>query len=372
MLFRLDGRSTRLGSIHDGLDHVFCATDLHAGEHVYFSGRFVYSYRFGLGVPSDLKLSAVVQSSAAFPGAFPATWLPTKRHRFEGGAQKEAKATRRMALVDGGVYDNMADQWAQGMGSRRKRPGSAPHDFREADELIVVNASAGLDWGRLRGLRLPGLGELLTLLRDKSVLYDNGNSLRRQALFRQFVQAQGDGCGLRGALVHIPQSPFRIPSSFAKGEGPSAERAHAALEKLVGDADPETVEAWWADTARANSAVPTTLAKLDPETASLLLRHAYVLAMVNLHVILAYPLRDARSGTVRRAGARRGTARPGARSRHRGRRGLGGVSRPSRHASWRGAGARVPRSPPRRAARPRLRARGPDRARGGRRHPSPL
>ena len=42
-LFRPAGRSTPLAGIRKGLDHVFCATDLHAGEHVYFSGEFVYS-----------------------------------------------------------------------------------------------------------------------------------------------------------------------------------------------------------------------------------------------------------------------------------------------------------------------------------------
>ena len=31
-LFAVDGRSTRLADIHKGVDHVFCATDLHAGR----------------------------------------------------------------------------------------------------------------------------------------------------------------------------------------------------------------------------------------------------------------------------------------------------------------------------------------------------
>lgn len=294
-LFRPEGRSTRLGEIHGGLDHVFCATDLHAGEHVYFARDFVCSYRFGHGVPGDVRLSTAVQASAAFPGAFPASWLPTRRHNFRGGAQPEAANVRRMALVDGGVYDNMADQWACGMDARVARGLPAGVEFRQAEEVVVVNSSAGLDWSALRGLRLPALGELLTLLQDKSVLYDNGNSLRRQALVARFELAERDGEGLRGALVHIPQSPFRVPRRFAGEKGPDgaptarALRAKAAIAALQEGRGPG-IEAEWAATAKANAAVATTLVKFDVEIASRLLHHAYVLAMVNLYVLLGYPL----------------------------------------------------------------------------------
>jgi predicted acylesterase/phospholipase RssA len=288
-LFHLDRGSTRLADIHKGVDHVFCATDLHAGEHVYFSGGFVYSYRFGAGQPADLKLSTVVQASAAFPGAFPASWLSTKRHRFSGGAQTEASHTRRMALVDGGVYDNMADQWARGMGSRLRRHSGITPQPRAADELVVVNSSAGLGWGRLPGLRLPAVGELLTLLRDKSVLYDNGNSLRREALVTAFKAAEAGAGGMNGALVHIPQSPFLVPRAFAKGSGAAKERANAALAALT-ESGGEEAERYWADIARDNAKVATTLVSFDVATAARLLYHAYVLAMINLHVILGYPL----------------------------------------------------------------------------------
>jgi predicted acylesterase/phospholipase RssA len=296
-LFRPGGRSTRLGGIHGGLDHVFCATDLHAGEHVYFSRDFVCSYRFGHGVPGDVRLSAVVQASAAFPGGFPASWLPTRRHDFRGGAQPDAATVRRMALVDGGVYDNMADQWACGMEARVARGLPPGVEFRQADEVVVVNSSAGLDWSALRGLRLPALGELLTLLRDKSVLYDNGNSLRRQALVTRFELAERDDEGLRGALVHIPQSPFRVPRRLADEKGsdgaPTARagRAATALDALR-ESGGTDVEAEWTAIAKANAAVPTTLVKFDVATSARLLHHAYVLAMVNLHVLLGYPLLD--------------------------------------------------------------------------------
>jgi len=70
-LFSQDKKPTLLKDIERRIDHVICATDLHAGEHVYFSGNFVYSYRFGWGKPGTLPLYVAVQASAAFPGAFP-------------------------------------------------------------------------------------------------------------------------------------------------------------------------------------------------------------------------------------------------------------------------------------------------------------
>ena len=81
LLFAPGGRPTPLSEIHATVDHVLCSTDLHAGENVYFSGRFVCSYRFGWGQPGDLALAYPVQASAALPGAFPPRRLPTARHR---------------------------------------------------------------------------------------------------------------------------------------------------------------------------------------------------------------------------------------------------------------------------------------------------
>jgi hypothetical protein len=289
-LFSPDGAPTQLGQIHTAVDHVICATDLHAGEHVYFSGRFVGGYRFGLGTPGDLPLHRAVQASAAFPGAFPVTWLPTSRHQFRKPAGSDEASATTMALVDGGVYDNMSDQWAQGLASRSRRWSQLSPEFREADELVVVNASAGLGWGSVNSLRWPLVGELTSLLRDKSVLYDNGNSLRRHELTARFDLAEREGRGLRGVLVHIPQDPFEVPDAFkgADSRWPGrAERARAALA-LLGD-QPERRDEW-RKIAAANATEATTLVRFKEEVCARLLYHAYVLTMVNTHVILDYPL----------------------------------------------------------------------------------
>jgi hypothetical protein len=284
---REDGR-TRLAEIHTGLDHVFCATDLHAGEHFYFSGRFVGAYRFGVGEPADLPLDVAVQASAAFPGAFPVSWVRLGPFDLSGGPEED---TRTLALVDGGVYDNMGDQWGQGL-ARRSEEWAQTADLEPADELVVVSASAGLAFGSVWKLRLPLLGGLLTLLRDKSVLYDNGNSVRREALVSRFNLAAKKGRGLNGSLVHIEQSPFLVPKAYEEADGywpERAQRARAAKQRLLAGATTETA---WDEIAKANARVKTTLFALSREDTARLLYHAYVLAMADLHVILGYPLLD--------------------------------------------------------------------------------
>jgi hypothetical protein len=208
--------SRLMRDVDSSVDHVFCAADLHAGENVYFSPRFVCSYRFGIGRPANVRLKRIVQASAAFPGAFPVSWLATAPHAFTDSYQRQAASTRWMTLVDGGVYDNMADQWAQGLQARQKRWPQA--SFHDADELVVASGSAGLGWRGQKRLRIPLLGGLLALLRVESVLYDNGNSVHRRELVSRFDLAAREGVGLRGALVHIEQSPFTVPRMYVEGE----------------------------------------------------------------------------------------------------------------------------------------------------------
>lgn len=282
-LFSPNGTPTRLEETARPVDHVICATDLHAGEHAYFSGRFVCSYRFGFGKPGDLGLHDAVQASAAYPGGFPARWLRSSRHEFALPAEERAAKAAFMVLVDGGAYDNLGDEWAQGVRERNTRWASLDPGLHEPDELVVVNASGPMGWKRMDALRLPVLGELLTLKRDVDVLYDTTTSTRRRWLFDTFVNEQG---ALRGAIVQITQSPFHVAGRYAEGpQDDDAKLRAAAVLAALGDTKNE-----WASVAAANRAVKTTLSKVGPEVAVRLVRHGYVLAMANLHVLLDYPL----------------------------------------------------------------------------------
>ena len=274
------GKPTKLSEVNHSVDHVICATELHSGEHLYFSGRFVCSYRFGFGVPGNLGLHDAVQASAAFPGAFPPRWFPAQRHRFSEAGDERARGTRRLVLVDGGTYDNMGTEWALGVPRRNREWGAG---LNEADELVVVNSSAPLDWSSTRLLLLPLVNEVVALKRDIDVLYDTTTSTRRRWLFDTFGSDEGR---MRGAFVQISQSPFHVARQFAQGHDDAAQRARAVLGSL-GD-----TERSWDEVVRANSTVKTTLSKLGGEVAARLVHHGYALAMANLHVVLGYPLLD--------------------------------------------------------------------------------
>jgi predicted acylesterase/phospholipase RssA len=297
-LFSPGGTPTLLRDITGSVDHVFCATDLQSAEQVYFSKTFVYGYRFGLGNPGDLPLHDAVQASACLPGAFPPRWLRTDPLGFAYPADlvhpedpcpeptdRPPERPRYMVLTDGGVYDNMADQWALGFRGRRRCWPDLERDHNDPQDLVVVNSSAGLGWVEFKRSIIPGLGELLSLLKVKDVLYDQTTATRRRMLKDRSDRALRATEGLRVGLVNIPQSPFDVAKEFARYSGPPAERARAALSAL-GDTESE-----WTEVARKDAMeVGTSLSKMGTEISARLLHHAYVLAMANLHVLLDYPL----------------------------------------------------------------------------------
>jgi len=297
-LFAPNGKPTLLKDLRkrsgedERTDHVVCATDLHAGENVYFSPYFVCSYRFGWGHPGDLPLHVAVQASCGLPPAFAPRWLRTAQLEFSD-PHPSTSATSHMVLVDGGVYNNMADQWFLGMKGRRKRFLETetaghwePHPKAEqrepflqpVDEIIVVNASAGLGWEKVPfWLRLPFVGEVLALIRDSSVLYDNGNSVRRELLFDAFKSGR-----LRGAMVHIARDPFHTPESYAHGKDELAERANEVLALL----EPERTRL--KQVASRSVAAKTTLSRMGTDLAADIVEHGYLLALANLHTLLGY------------------------------------------------------------------------------------
>jgi Patatin-like phospholipase len=297
-LFSPAGSPTRLSAIHGRLDHVFCATDLQSAEQVYFAKEFVYGYRFGKGTPAKLPLHDAVQASACLPGAFPPRLFRARRFSFHypddvthpndpspRRADRPPKPPAFLVLTDGGVYDNMADQWAIGHHGRKDSFPDPDNVHQEPAELIVVNSSAGLGWVPFWHARVPGVGELLSLLKVKDVLYDQTTATRRRMLYDRARQADHGGTGMRIGLVNIPRSPFDLAKQFAPFGGKAGERAVAVLAAL-GDSEAR----WQADATANATCVKTSLSRLGTEVSARLLHHGYVLAMANLHITLNYPL----------------------------------------------------------------------------------
>ncbi|MGH9224802.1 MAG: hypothetical protein ACRD2W_13735 [Acidimicrobiales bacterium] len=279
----LDGRPTLLSACESPVHHVFCASELQSGDHMYFSPRLVYGYRIGRGMPGALTLATTVQCSACLPGAFAPRRLPTAGFGLTRPWTVEENnpptIPELVALNDGGVYDNMADQWEQGLEARRDRIGPVQE---AAEELVVVNASRSLAW-RPYGKGLFA-NELAGVTKTGSILYDVSTSHRRQALIARFNAASRLG-GLQGALVNIAQSPYTVPGKFRQNPNEAGERARIALDalKTLG-----RTKAEWQQLALENARVKTTLAALTPPVTAALIEHAWVLTVVNLYVILGY------------------------------------------------------------------------------------
>ena len=285
-LYSRHGQPTRLRDIHSAnLQHIICTTEVRGGEHVYFSGDFVCSYRLGWGRPAGLGLGDAVQVSAAFPVGFPPRWLRTAPHNFTGGARE---TPRFMVLSDGGVYDNMAEQWPIGVAYRKRRWPSRSESFQEADALVVVNASGPLRWDAIRRFHVPVIGEIFALHRVLRILYDKTTTTRRISLVDRFDRAAEEQQGLEGALIMINRSPFWTADYFVRQGNNWPKRALRARRVLAALGD--DCREQWEELARSNTNVKTTLSRLGGDVAANLLYHGYVLAMANLHVILGLPL----------------------------------------------------------------------------------
>jgi predicted acylesterase/phospholipase RssA len=267
------------GPAASSVHHVICTTELQTGTSFFFTNRAVYGHQFGgCAAPARLCVSTAVQASACVPGAFG----PRVIERRTVGLPGEGS----IVAVDGGVYDNMADEWEYGYRSRTKVWPELPLAQPVcANVLAVVNASAG--WDDLKPIKRSRLAvELAGLLRSKAVQYDVSTAHRRRALMERF--RHDDDTGLDdGAFIQITASPYDAPDRFGgsadKPPDEFTERSARAREFL--ERSGYTPE-WWASTVRATAGVKTTLAPLGVDTTALLLEHGYVLTLVNLYVML--------------------------------------------------------------------------------------
>jgi hypothetical protein len=291
-MFNRNGTPTGLADVDRPVHHVFCSTELQTGDHCYFSPKVITTYRLGAFKPDAVLLSTAVQSSACLPGGFVPRVLPVSklgRPQQVGDRPEPPKDLQHLVLNDGGVYDNMADQWELGFRSRlRDWPGLADLQPEGADLLMVVNSGGALGFSQL-----PMKGriarEVKGLSRTIDILYDVSTSVRRAMLRDTFVayeELSEDARGrlqrsLNGMLVHVATQPERVPSAYSGSwvpDSPRKERALEALEVLElcglrGRPFPD------------NGSVPTTLGPLGAPVTAALLRHSYVLATVGLYVI---------------------------------------------------------------------------------------
>ena len=293
-LFSPAGHTTHLSQIKkDGLDHVICSTELRSAEQVYFAGDFVYSFALGHGKPADMPLAHAVQASAAYPGGFPPATRPARRHDFTDAPPPPVGPPAPpdyMVLADGGVYDNMGDQWARGFADRVKRWPGLRDGRTPPSQLVVVNASARVPWSPFRRRLIPLIGEVLALLRVMDVMYVNTTNVRRQVIVASFDPADPTkGSGLPSVLVQISQSPFVVANAFSQNQTAVGQRARDVIAFLSQGPGSDA----WAQIANENSTVATSLSKLGADVSARLMYQGYVVTMCNLHVFFGddFPLR---------------------------------------------------------------------------------
>ncbi|HYM55255.1 MAG TPA: patatin-like phospholipase family protein, partial [Solirubrobacteraceae bacterium] len=114
-----------------GLDVVINACDLRTGHAFRFGSRESGSWTLGRVLDNDVDVATAVAASAAYPLMLPAldrSWLLEKR---DGSVARE-----RVALTDGGVFDNL--------GTSCLRPGrSAQHSYNVFGVDYVISCDAG-------------------------------------------------------------------------------------------------------------------------------------------------------------------------------------------------------------------------------------
>ena len=103
--------SVRLSALPDTPRFVFCAANLQTGVSFELSARSIGDYVLGYAEPGPLTLAEAVAASSSFPFAFPPLVRTMDVDAFSGGDPKAVAAGfrpgPRVALTDGGVYDNM-------------------------------------------------------------------------------------------------------------------------------------------------------------------------------------------------------------------------------------------------------------------------
>jgi NTE family protein len=91
---------------------VFCAGNLGTGVNFEFSRGRIGDYVLGYAEPGETRLAEAVAASSSFPIAFPPLVRDFDPAAFHGGDVKAVPDdwhwSGRVALTDGGVYDNMA------------------------------------------------------------------------------------------------------------------------------------------------------------------------------------------------------------------------------------------------------------------------
>ena len=248
-----------------GVMHVLVATDLLSGEPIYFSNKFVHCKPYGWSTPEQIRTEEALYSSAAFPAVFPPKKLKTSRLNFQDG-DMPGPLPRTLRLADGGVYNNLGNDWFEIL--KKQSQVSPPLlwpfgelsielSMIETENVIIVNAGAP-------SRRLQRLGPF-SLARIMSVLYDNTVKPR--------VELIGDG-----PLIDIRETPLELAKRLGKLDGDVGRRATALATKFDSKND-----GFWDDFGQDTAGTKTKLSGAGRRVAARLMLHGYLSSLALFH-----------------------------------------------------------------------------------------
>jgi len=171
---RLFARRT-LAGLPQRPDFVFDATNLQSGDLWRFSRREEGDWRVGSQPSPDTELSSVVAASSAFPPVLAPSRLRFQEGVLEGGGDREVDSppfTTRVALADGGVYDNLG---LEAVWTTCRR---------------VLISDAG---GQMSPQRRPRSFWPLQLLRVLHVIDNQVRELRKRQAVQSYIDGQRTG-----------------------------------------------------------------------------------------------------------------------------------------------------------------------------------
>ncbi|GAA1968738.1 hypothetical protein GCM10009776_34810 [Microbacterium deminutum] len=264
-------RGTRLADISDeGVQHIFCATELVSGRPFYMSARRLTSPAFGTCEP-EIDLARVIYASAAFPAIFPPLSLGTKRLGLRGG--EEPVRPPKIVLADGGVYNNLGTDWFEDS----TRPLSMIHDFGATTPVarkIIVNASAPRRVRRIQGW-WPARN-IHSLMRIFGVMYENTVAPRLDALKSSADEGQV-------AVIDIAFSTGAAARTLCSSLDEDIKERAKGLAKTLGES---SLSGYLDKIAIGSSGTRTKLSRIGEAATVQLLIHGYVSALVSCHAIL--------------------------------------------------------------------------------------
>lgn len=262
-IFSLFQEGTSEETPDEGIEHIFCATDLSSGSPAFIRRGQIYAGA-GPWLAIRWSLAQAVAASAAYPLVF----APVRVRAW-------GTSTRRYVLADGGVSNNLGSQWLSALAARR---GNALVSRRGdlADTEIIVDASVPPKAIAAWVDRVP-MSELLYLARVMDVLFRNTLQPRQFELQQRASTAGNSPTAVHVWLQYEPIAAVRARlAMFEAGPGQSPFQVSALRECLT---LMENAERQVTDCRTTSLRTGTNLTPLGPIVAARIALHGYVSMM---------------------------------------------------------------------------------------------